>query len=367
MSLTGIVRGEEQTLRIYIGTYTRNSDSEGIYTARLNLQSGELTDLKLAAKTENPSFLALSPDGKSLYAVSEISAHGGQPTGGVTSFSVAADGSLSPLNSQPSGGAGPCHLITDTQGKNVLVANYGGGSIAVIPIGAGGQLESPSTVIQHEGSSVNEQRQKAPHAHSINLDPDGRFAFVADLGTDKVNVYAFDPAAGSLKPADPPAASVEPGAGPRHFTFHPSGKFAWVINELDSTITGFTCADGKLTPAQTVTTLPPGFGGDNTTADIHVHPSGKFLYGSNRGHDSIAVYEIDQESGKLTYVQHQATLGKTLRNFAIDPSGTFLLAENQQSNDIYTFRIDPHTGKLSWTGHKLDVPRPVCIVFASNN
>ena len=364
------VEGEQETeqatkFRVYVGTYT-NGDSQGIYQFDLDVTTGKATDPTLAAEAKNPSFVAIHPSGKYLYSVSEVADFDGKKTGGVSAYAIAADsGALTLLNSTASGGRGPCHLVTDQAGKNVLVANYGEGSIACIPIKEDGSLEAASSVIQHEGSSVNKQRQAGPHAHSINLDAENGFAFAADLGLDKVLVYGFDGAKGTLDAAGAPDADVPPGSGPRHFAFHPSGKYAYVINEMLCTVTGFSYdADaGKLTSMQTISTLPgdgeveKGF----STAEIVAHPSGKFLYGSNRGHDSIAIYTIDENSGKLTHVGNESTQGKTPRNFALDPTGAYLLAENQGSGTIVLFGIDQDTGKLTATGQVLNVANPVCI------
>jgi 6-phosphogluconolactonase len=351
---------------VYVGTYT-SGKSEGIYVMEMNLATGELGEPALAAKANSPSFLAIHPNRRFLYAVTESSNFQGKPTGAVGAFAIdEKSGKLTLLNQQPSAGAGPCHLIVDPAGKNVLVANYGGGSVACLPIDEEGRLEPPSATIQHTGSSVNPSRQKEPHAHSINLDPAGRFAFAADLGVDKVFIYKFDPAKGSLTPNDPPSASVEPGSGPRHFAFHPSGKYAYVINEITLTVTAFAydAERGALTPIETVSTLPPDAKGQGfSTAEVVAHPSGKFLYGSNRGHDTIAAFAIDQSSGKLTRIENEPTQGKTPRNFAIDPTGRWLLAENQGSDTIVVFRINQETGELDATGVKVDAPSPVCVRF----
>src|SRR5262249_1885756 len=268
---------------------------------------------------------------------------------------------------QPSAGAGPAHLIVEPSGRNVLVANYGGGSVAVLPIGSDGRLRPASAFVQHTGSSVNPQRQAAPHAHSINVDPDNRFAYVADLGLDKVLSYRFDAAAGSLLPGDPPFVAVDPGAGPRHFAIHQSGRFAYVINEMACTITVFTrdVKSGSLTAVQTVSTLPADqqVRSGYSTADVQVHPNGRFLYGSNRGHDSLVVFAIDHASGRLTYVEHQPTGGNTPRAFGIDPGGTLLLAANQRSNNVVAFRIDPQSGRLTPTGQTIEIGSPVCVKF----
>jgi 6-phosphogluconolactonase len=266
----------------------------------------------------------------------------------------------------PTGGAGPCYVTVDRAGKNVLVANYGGGSVAVVPIGPEGRLETEhSAFVQHRGSSANPQRQEGPHAHSIVLDAANRFAFAPDLGLDKILVYRFDPAKGTLAPNDPPAAKLAAGAGPRHFDFHPSGRFAYAINELNSTIAAFRYDPerGRLADLQTIGTIPQGASGENDPADVHVHPSGRFLYGSNRGFNSIVAYAIDEDSGRLTLIGQQTEGIKNPRNFAIDPTGKFLLAANQDADTVVIFRIDPDRGTLEPTGHLVKVPKPVCLKF----
>jgi 6-phosphogluconolactonase len=354
---------EAGRLRIYIGTYTRGA-SQGVYLSQLDLATGALTPPKLAAEVQNPSFLAVHPTGNFLYTAGELADFGGQKAGAVSAFAVdLQSGELKLLNQQPSGGSGPCHLVVDTAGKNVLVANYSAGSVAVLPLQKDGLLREPSTVIQHRGSGPDPQRQKGPHAHSINLDADNRLAFAADLGLDRILIYRFDADQGKLVAHDPPFAAVAPGAGPRHFAFHPSGKYAYVINEMHSTVTafGYDSQAGKLQTLQTLATLPADFQASNTTAEVQVHPSGKFLYGSNRGHDSIAVFAIDTATGKLTPIQHQSTQGKTPRNFGIDPTGKYLLAANMDSSTLVSLRIDSASGVLRPTGHAIDVPFPVCV------
>ena len=349
---------------VYLGTYTRGGESEGIYVCELDLRKGTLAHLRLAAKSKNPSFLALHPSGRFLYSVSEIADFEGKKTGAVSSFALdPKSGALKFLNKKPSGGGGPCHLVVDHGGKNVLVANYGGGSVNVLGVGADGLLADPTGFVQHKGSSVNPRRQKGPHAHSINLDGKGAYAFAADLGLDKILVYRFNPVAGTLTPNKVPSASVSPGGGPRHFAFHPGGKFAYVINEMASTVTAFSyeAKTGNLSEIQTVTTLPSGFSGNSSTAEVQVSPDGKLLFGSNRGHDSIAIFSIDSASGRLTARGHQATGGKTPRNFGVDPTGRFLLAANQNSDTVVVFRIGP--AGLTPTGNVLNVPRPVCVKF----
>ncbi|MBM4040846.1 MAG: lactonase family protein [Planctomycetes bacterium] len=364
-------RGAEEPkmekLRVYIGTYTWK-ESKGIYLMELDLATGKLSAPELAAEATNPTFLAIHPSRRFLYAVGEIGKFQGRSTGSVSAFAIAPDtGKLTPLNSQPSGGTGPCHVTVDKQGKNLLVANYSGGSVAVLPIAEDGSLKEPSCTIQHKGTGPNKSRQEGPHAHSINLDPAGRFAFAADLGLDKLLIYRFDPAKGTLTPNDPPFASVAPGAGPRHFAFHPNGRFAYAINEMGMTVTAFAydAERGTLKELQTVRTLPEGRETTpaDSTAEVVVHPSGKFLYGSNRGHDSIAIFALDPETGKLTPAGHEPTQGKAPRNFAIEPSGTWLLAANQNSASVVVFRIDPKTGALTPAGVKADIPAPVCVRF----
>jgi len=357
----------DEEIRVYLGTYTRApSTSKGIYLARLNLTTGQLTAPESVAEVKNPTFLAFHPNGKFLYAIGEIADFQGNKSGAVSALAIdAATGRLTLLNQQPSQGVGPCHVCVDATGRNALVANYGGGSLSCLPIGADGRLEPASCSIQHFGSSVNPKRQAGPHVHSINLAPDNRFAFVADLGMDQLFVYRFDAAKGKLAPNDPPSAVMKPGAGPRHFTFHPNKRYAYVINELDSTVTAFQydMANGTLETLQTLSTLPADWSGENTTAEVQVHPSGRFLYGSNRGHDSIAMFAVDETTGKLTYLGCESTQGKHPRNFGIDPSGRFLVAANMNSNSVVVFRIDPQSGKLQATGSTIELPMPSCVKF----
>jgi 6-phosphogluconolactonase len=272
------------------------------------------------------------------------------------------------LNDQSTKGSALCHITVDRTGKNVLVASYGGGSVAVLPIGNDGRLGSVSSFVQHHDSSIDPQRQRKPHAHSINLDVANRFAFVPDLGLDKVMIYRFDPAAGTLEPNDPPSASVAPGSGPRHFAFHPDGRHAYVINETASTVTGFDYdpADGTLGEFQTLSTLPAPTPG-NSTAEVQVHPSGKFLYGSNRGHNSIAIFTIDPASGKLTPVGYQGAGIKVPRNFGIDPTGTYLIVANLEGNSLIVFRIDQQSGQLTPTGSSIAVSKPACVKFTKTD
>jgi len=352
-------------LIVYVGTYT-NQKSKGIYAYRFQPATGSLTPIGLVAETPSPSFLALHPNRRFLYAVNEVSNYEGQSAGSVSAFSVdAKTGKLTFINRVSSRGAGPCHLAVDQTGKVLVVANYGGGSVAAIPVKADGRLGEASAFVQHTGSGADPQRQRGPHAHSVNLSPDNRFVFVSDLGLDQVLSYRLDAARGKLTPNDPPFVKLKPGAGPRHFAFHPNGRFAYEINEMGSSVTAFayTRARGSLAELQTVSTLPKDFTGNNSTAEIEVHPSGRFLYGSNRGHDSIAVFAIDPRQGTLAPIDHTSTQGKTPRNFAIDPTGAYLFAANQGSDKIVVFRIDQQTGKLNAMGGSLEVPSPVCVTF----
>ena len=354
------------TTLVYFGTYT-GAKSKGIYVSRFDSATGRLTDPELAVATASPSFLALHPTGRFLYAAGETSILSGKRAGAVAAFSLNAQtGRLTLLNRQPSGGEGPCHVAVDQSGKCLLVANYGNGSIAALPIQADGALGEPGAIIQHHGSSVNPARQAGPHAHFIIPDPANRFALTCDLGLDQVLVYRLDPAKSALVPNDPPFAPVKPGSGPRHLAFHPSGRFVFLISEMGSTLTAFNydAKHGALKELQTVSTLPEAFAGKSFCAEVQVHPSGKFVYGSNRGDDSLAVFSFDASKGKLAYVEHQPTQGKIPRHFAFDPTGKWLLVENQDSGNVVVFRVDAKTGRLSATGQTVSVGSPVCAIFA---
>ena len=353
----------------YVGTYTEEgSKSKGIYAYRYDGATGEITPLGLAAATTNPSFVAMSPNGKFLYAVNEVGNYKGPNSGGVSAFSIDhATGKLTFLNEVASRGADPCYISVDRTGKFVLVANYTGGSVAVFPVLPDGKLGEASAFVQHTGHGPNTERQEGPHAHSIDLSPDNRFAMVDDLGLDEVLVYKFDSSKGTLTPNDPPFVKVEAGAGPRHFALGPSGKFAYVVAEMGHTVTVFSddAARGRLQVLQTISTLPADFKGRNDDAEVVVHPSGKFLYASNRGDDSIVIYAIDGSKGTLAQVGKVSTGGKEPRNFEIDPAGKFLFAENQKSDNIVVFRIDEKTGGLTATGKVLEVASPVCLRFVA--
>ncbi len=350
---------------VFVGTYTRK-ESEGICVFELDSETGALSHLATATDVENPSFLAIHPSKQYLYAVNEVGEWEDGATGAISAFALDIDtGTLTLLNQQPTHGTAPCHVTVNREGTFAYVANYGSGTASVFPIQQDGSLEPASDTVAFEGSGPNPQRQQAPHAHSVTLDAANRFAFIADLGTDRLMSYRIDEVPGKLIPNKVPFYKEEGGAGPRHFTFHPNGRYAYLINEMGNTITAlaYDPVSGTLERLQTVPTLPDDFEGSNTTADIHVAPSGRFLYGSNRGHDSLVVYAIDAADGTLRYVEHTATGGKTPRNFGIDPTGTLLLAANQDSGNVVAFRIDGETGKLTPTGEETEVSMPVCVKF----
>lgn len=354
---------------MYVGTYTR-APSKGIYAYRFRSATGEVTPLAadgLAAETENPSFLAVHPNQRFLYAVNEISRYEGRDAGSVSAFAIdRATGALTLLNRVSSRGGGPCHLSLDRSGKWLFVANYGGGSVAAFPVRDDGTLGEASAFVQHAGSSVNRARQSGPHAHAAVVSPDNRFVLAADLGLDRIFSYPLDATRGGLATDGPASAFVAPGSGPRHLAFRPDGKFAYVLNEMLSSVGAFryNAGPGTLTELQTLSALPGGFAGENSGAEIAVHPDSKFVYTSNRGHDSIAVFRSDPAKGTLTAAGHVSTQGKTPRNFAIDPSGRFLVAANQNSGTLVMFGIDRQTGGLTPAGSAVQVPSPVCVVFA---
>jgi 6-phosphogluconolactonase len=351
---------------IYVGTYT-NHGSKGIYAYQFDASTGKLTSPGLAAETSQPSFLAVDPGGHFLYAVNESGNFNGEPTGAVSAFSIQPEtGKLSLLNQVSSHGADPAHIILDRTGKYVFASNYTSGSVVVLPVLKDGRLGEASSFVQHKGSSVNPERQKGPHAHAIALSPDNRFAIVADLGLDQLIAYPFDAAKGTLG-ANPQITKASPGAGPRHLTFSSDGRFLYVINEMQSTVVtyAYDAGTGVLRELQSISTLPKGFNGTSTGAEIEIDPSGKFLFASNRGDDSIAVFSIDSRTGTLTHVDTDPTGGKTPRHFAVDPTGTWLLAANQDSDNITVFRFDQKAGRLSATGDVIQVSAPVCLTFVT--
>jgi len=361
---------------VYVGTYTNWEDlepphhtppgarSEGIYVFRFDSATGHLEPLGLAAATDNPTFLNFSPDGRFLYAANELYHFDGQASGAVSAFSVdRASGKLTFLNQVAARGTGTCYVRTDQTGKFLLLANYGSGSVAVAPVKRDGTLGAVASFVQHSGSGPS-PRQAGPHAHSINVTPDNRYAVAADLGADKLFVYRFDAATGSLTPADPPSVALKAGAGPRHLSFHPNGRFAYALNEIGSTVTvlAYDQARGVFRELQTVSTLPADFQGASTAAEVLVHPSGKFLYASNRGHNSIAVFAIDAR-GMLKLVAHVPSQGRTPRGYSLDPEGRWLIAANQDTHNIAVFRIDANTGIPAPTGQSLEVRSPECVKF----
>jgi len=356
---------------VYIGTYTQEgSESKGIYGYRFDSNTAGLVPMGLAAESINPSFLAVHPNHRFIYAVNEISNYNGQKSGAVSAFAIdRATGKLTLLNQVATRGGDPCYISLDKTGKNVLLANYAGGSIAVFPVLEDGRLGEASAFVQHSGHGTNPERQEGPHAHSIDLSPDNRFALVDDLGLDETLVYRFDSAKGALTSDEAKGsasrAKAKPGAGPRHLAFHPNGKFAYVINEMASTVSAFRydAASGGLQSVQTISALPETFSGHSEAAEIQVHPSGKFLYASNRGHDSIAVFAIDGNKGTLSPVEYVSTKGANPRNFEIAPSGSLLFAANEKSDNIVVFNINRQTGRLTATGKVLEVSQPVCIKF----
>ena len=361
---------------VYVGTYTEpirfgtgkilEGKGDGIYLYRMDPATGAL---ELDSKTTgvvNPSYLAVHPTQRFLYAVNELKTYEDWPTGTVSAFAVdAKTGKLEFLNKRLTHGTDPCHVAVDGAGRHIFVANFMSGSVCVLPVRADGSLGEASDFVQHLGSGIDPVRQRGPHAHSVTLDRADRFALVPDLGLDKLMVYRFDRTRGMLEPHVVAWIKLKPGAGPRHVAFHPGGRFAFLINELDSTLVvlAFDAKKGVFQVLQVVPTLPAGFQGESTCADVQVAPSGRFVYASNRGHDSLVIYRCEQRSGRLAYVGHQSTQGRTPRQFEIDPTGRLLLVGNQDTNTIVPFRIDPRNGKLTPTGQVVQVPTPVCVKF----
>jgi 6-phosphogluconolactonase len=359
--------GGADAMLVYFGTYTQGP-SKGIYVSRFDAARGVLGEPALAAESVNPSFLAVHPSGRFLYAVNEVADFEGEKAGAASAFAIEANGRLRLLNQSSTRGTGPCYASLDRNGKHLLVANYGGGSVAVLPVSAEGRLGPASAFVQHETLAVEGQQPKRPHGHSIDLEPAGRFALVADLGLDRVYVYRLTPE-GGLVPNDPPFAAVEAGSGPRHVAIHPSGRFVYVLNEKSMTLDTFRFdpARGTLEHRQKVSSLPAGVGVAEgfSGAEVLVHPSGRFVYASNRGHDTIAAFAVDAEQGTVKPVGHTAMAGKTPRGFGIDPSGRWLIAGNQRSDSVSVFRIEAATGRLTHTGASVAVGAPVSVVFVA--
>lgn len=348
---------------MYVGTYSVRG-SKGIYVFTFDRKTGTMQPLQAVGNAKSPSFLAVHPSGQYLYAVNEAA----EKQAGVSAYAIdKATGKLTFMNSQSSMGDGPCHVSIDQTGKTAFVSNYGGGSLAVLPIRANGSLGAPSDSAQDTGTGPNKERQDKAHVHSATVAPDNRFVYVADLTTDQLNIFATDVKASTVKPAAMPHVRVKPGSGPRHFTFHPNGKFAYLVEELTSSVAVFSrnAQTGALTLLDdNVKTLPASFSGQNTSADIHIDPSGKFLYQSNRGANTLAIFAIGQD-GRLTKVGDQSTEGKTPRNFLIDPKGDFVFVANQETDAITIFKRDQKTGKLTYTGKSVPVPAPVCVIMAN--
>jgi 6-phosphogluconolactonase len=367
-------RAAEPSRLVYVGTYTdwsllvpkhRNPPGErskGIYVFRFDPDKGTLEPLGLAAESVNPTYLTFAPSGRTLYAANEIYQYGGMATGTASAFSIDREsGRLTFLNQMPSGGTGTCYARVDSSGRDLLLANFGSGSVSVLPLDADGALRPASAFVQDAGSGPN-PRQAGPHAHSFNLSPDNRFAIEAEFGMDKLIVYHFDAAAGVLTPAEPPFFALKPGSAPRHFTFHPRGDVAYSLNEIDSTITvlAYDGDAGSFRELQNISTLPAGYQAKNTAAEVLVHPSGKFLYASNRGHNSIAVFGVDS-TGRLSPIAYVPCGGRTPRGFCLDPGGRWLITANQDTNNIAVFAIDPATGIPAPTGQSFEVRSPVCV------
>lgn len=357
--------GHAADMLVYFGTH-RTGPNVGFSLARFDSETGALTRPEFLEEADAPAFFVIQRDGKQLYSCNSIDRYRDQPQGSVSAYAIQPrTGRLTLLNREPTGGAGPCYVSLDRTGRFALVANYNGGSVCVYGLQPDGRLGRRTAFVQHTGHGVHPQRQTSPHPHSVLLEPGNRFALVPDLGLDRILVYRFDANSGALTPNDPPSAPVAPGSGPRHLAFHPNRKWAYVVNELTNSITAFSWnADrGSLEEFQTVSTLPADFKGSNTAAEIAVHFNGLFLYASNRGHDSIAVFGIDPKTGRLRSVEHVSTRGKMPRNFALDPSGKWLLVANHDSDNAVLFRVDGKTGKLTQTGGPLAAPNPFCVRF----
>ncbi|MHA4807689.1 lactonase family protein [Flavitalea flava] len=363
LSLSGLA----QKYYLFIGTYTNTSGhSKGIYVYQFNAATGDFKPVSTAV-TENPSYLALSPGGKSVYAVNET---GGTNPGGVSAFSFdKTTGHLQFLNKQESGGDDPCYLSVDAGRKWLMVANYSGGSLSALPLRADGSIGALTQSIQHTGTGADKSRQEKPHVHSVTFTPDQRFLVAADLGLDKLSIYRFNPGATDhpLSALQDSSVVIKPASGPRHISFYPGKPWVYLMNEMSGVVDVFHYAKGKFTLFQQISSHPAGYSGDIGSADIHVAPGGKYLYASNRGDaDNIVVYAVDSASGKLTVKGFQSTLGKGPRNFVIDPTGHWLLAANQRTDNVVIYRIDPQTGLLTPSGKQIQVPSPVCLKILKN-
>lgn len=359
--IPGLASGQDRYYHLLVGTYTSGA-SEGIYVYKFDTKTGDIVHEHTAGGIENPSFLTASPDGEFVYSVSELA-----DGGGANAFRFDnVTGALNPLNSQSSEGGSACYVSLSPDGNYLFTANYNGGSLAALPVNEDGSLKAASQVIRHEGSSVNQQRQQEPHVHSVVFSPDGKFLFAPDLGTDKVNAYRYQPLNEDrpLVPAEVPFTDAAPGGGPRHLTFSKDGRFAYLVLEMTGEVTAFAYQDGVLTEIQRVAMTAPDFNGASGAAEVRISPDGKFLYASNRGDaNELSIYRINPQSGKLTFVGRQSTLGKTPRNFMIGPNGNFLLAANQDSDNIVIFRRDIESGMLTPTGDSITVGNPVYLMM----
>jgi len=368
ISLIGLARGSATIDGdlLYVGTYTEGTRSEGIYLVRMDRRSGQLRRVGSAAAGANPSFLAIHPNRRVLYAVNELEKYNQRETGAVSALAIERDtGVLTRLNEQPSEGGAPCFVSVDQSGRVALVANYAGGSVALLSIQPDGALAPVAHVVQHTGKGPNAERQAAPHAHCILADPSNRFALAADLGADRVFVYRLDLDGKGLRHVEGGDAVIRPGAGPRHIAFHPTLPLVFVANELDSTVATlrFDPGRGALSPVETRSTVPAGWTGTNYPADIHVASTGRSLYVSNRGHNSIAVFSVAESTGALVLAQVVSTEGDWPRNFSLDPTGRWLLVANQRSDSVVVFGLDPDNGSLTPTRQRIAIPSPVCLRF----
>jgi 6-phosphogluconolactonase len=363
----------EQRQLVYVGTYTQTGDgqpnrSESVYIYEFDSDSGKLDLRNVIHDVVNPSYLTISQDRRHLFAVNELAEFAGIPGGGVSAFSLNPE-SVSFINAQPTHGSYPCYITLDSTEKWALIANYGGGNIIVLPISDDGSLGAATAVIQNHGDKGPHPQQDTPHAHCVTFDPDQRYAFVADLGLDQILIFRFDSTNGQLLPHTVPSIATEPGAGPRHLEFHPNGRYLYVSNELNSTVGvyDYDPVQGMLKHKQTISTVPHDFVGTNSVADIHITRAGLFLYVSNRGHDSIAVFAVDPNQGTLTLIETDSSGGKTPRNFALDLNDNFLLVANQNSHNLVIFQMDKSSGHLTETSHTLSIPSPVCVKIVAGN
>lgn len=362
---------------VYVGTYSEpikfgtgqvlQGKGKGIYAYRFDRAAGKLVPAGVTEGVRNSSYLAFDSSRRFLFCVNEFKEYEGQASGAVSSFRIdPVTGALTHLSTRASRGTDPCHLVVDATGRFVLIANFASGSVCVLPIDDEGKLGEAVEFVQHRGSSVDPKRQTGPHAHAVEIDKANRFVFVPDLGIDAIVVYAFDASTGKLTPhPTQPLVRTAPGAGPRQLVMRPDGKFAYLINELDSTMTAFRyeAATGVLSALQTLPTLPEDYAGHSTCAEVQISPDGRFLYGSNRGHDSLAVYAVDLDAGTLTLLGHDSTRGRIPRNFVVSPCGEFVAAANQDTDNVILFRRDARTGRLVPTGDVVSAGTPICVKF----